>query len=205
MSSPAKAPPHRRKLLLLLLPPAVLLVGAMLYGLFVGYHVALKPGDRERLITIDDITAQLPQVTRAASAPEKIERLWHTDASVEISYEYDGSETATPIYLTSTVSQAMSSRDAENEYFGYTAGMKVGAAVSGVGLKETPRDDLLKWGDESRSTLLTSDGQPAGNYFIARKGSRIFILMVSGIYFDEPEAFQALVKPRLDRMAASSL
>ncbi|APR78278.1 Hypothetical protein A7982_03625 [Minicystis rosea] len=205
MPSPRKASPPRRKILWLVLPPVLVFVGLALYGLFVGYHVAVKPGDRERLVTIEDITARLPAVTRAASAPEKLERLWHTDASIEISYEYDGAETATPVYITSTVSQSLSSRDAAGEYFGYTAGVKVGAAVSGAGLKETPRDDLLKWGDESRSTVLVSDGQPAGNYFIARKGSRIFIFMVSGVCFEEPEAFRALILPRLERMAASSL
>jgi hypothetical protein len=174
-------------------------LAAFVYGYFVGYRVALHPGDRELCVTVDDLLP-LPGGAVKLPAHEKLERLFHTDGSKEVTYEYDASGEAHPLFLSSGVSESTSDRDARTEFVGRQAAVGLGSLVSGTKLDEMPRDDLLRWGDESRSTLLTVKGEPAGNYFLARKGSRLFSLILTGVYLDKPESLRAVVLPHLERM-----
>lgn len=200
----AAAPPGRKWIWFLAAPVGVAALAAFLYGYFVGFNVAVKPGDRALVVTIDDVKPLPEGITKVDSA-EKLTRLVHTDGSTEVSYEYDTTLAARPIYLLSTVTDSLSARDALQEFLGRSAAVKLGSVVTSTPLDETPRDDLLKWGDQSRSMLLTVQGQPAGNYFLARKGTLIFSLMLSGVHLDKPESFRKVVQPHLDHLAAAGL
>ena len=58
----------------------------------------------------------------------------------------------------------------------------------------------MKWGDQSECLLLYSEGEPVGNFFIARKGKHIVTFLMTGIYFDDAESFRDLMMPVLDRI-----
>jgi hypothetical protein len=206
MSAQGKQPPRspRRWWVWLVAPLGVIVAGAFLYGLFVGYKVALKPDDRALILTVDEVATALEDFKKVDTA-ETLERRLYTDGSKELSYEYEDIQGAHPIYVMSTMSAATSARDARAEYIGLVAGVRLGTTLLEDDMKEEPRDDLLKWGDESRSTILTMNGNRAGNYFVARKGDRIFSLMVSGVYYDDPAMFDALVRPHLERMTQQGL
>jgi hypothetical protein len=93
--------------------------------------------------------------------------------------------------------------DAKTTYVSLWGGTKVAFYVFGevqVDLQE--KNELFRWGDESRFGLLLADGRPFGNVFVAKKEKRVVYLLVSGIYFDDTESFSAFLSPYLERLDA---
>jgi hypothetical protein len=61
--------------------------------------------------------------------------------------------------------------------------------------KLVTRNDLFSWGDESEFSLWqTESGDVFGNYFSGRKGKKVVLIAISGIYFDESESIEELLK-----------
>lgn len=157
---------------------------------------AANLADRDFLLTIDDLGQHMPGFEKQEGV-EKIERDGFL-GSTEVSYEYDppGDE---GIFLSSSITVDRSAREARDSFTGMKLGMGLMfSAEKDVDTEE--RNDLLKWGDESRALVLTAGGQPVGNVFLARKGRRVFFLTIAGVYFDDPEAFGELIVPKLEKM-----
>ncbi len=60
--------------------------------------------------------------------------------------------------------------------------------------------DLFAWGDESIVLTLSDDHQPAGIFFLARRGEKVFLLAVSGQKLDDPHLLEMLLRPVLLRL-----
>ena len=76
-------------------------------------------------------------------------------------------------------------------------GGSIGFLAASEGMKLQERNDLLSYGEQSQAHLITKDGNPVGNLFIARKGTRVLAVTFAGVYFDDPEVFAALMAPKL--------
>jgi len=59
------------------------------------------------------------------------------------------------------------------------------------------RNDLFKWGDSSKFCLLEAERAPVGVVFSARKETRVFLITVSGIYFDVSSDIEELLGKKL--------
>jgi hypothetical protein len=59
------------------------------------------------------------------------------------------------------------------------------------------RSDLLAWGDQSVLYTLNRDGRPAGIFFVARRGERVFALAIAGRKLDDPRLVEMLLRPVL--------
>ena len=59
------------------------------------------------------------------------------------------------------------------------------------------RNDLFRWGDDSEFSLLKANGLSFGNVFVGRKGKRVYMITVSGIYFDESAEIRDLLGEKL--------
>lgn len=187
----------------LAIPAVILLGGTTLYGCFVGFDVAPEPGDRDLVVTVEDVTAGMDFTKDPAR--ESLKRTWYIDGSREVVYEYDGSDGTLPVYVSSQVTRTASRSDADGEYLGMKLGASAVFRVIGEDVTEVPRDDLLKWGDKSTSVLLTVPGGKVGNVFVAQRGNKVFMVMVTGIYFDEKEAIEKAFLPKLGKASSSSL
>jgi hypothetical protein len=198
---PAKPPASKARWLAI---PAVLLVlGGMFYGCLVGFDVAAEPGDRDLVLTVDDVTRGLDFTKDPAK--ESLKRTWYIDGSREVVYEYDGSEGKMPIYVTSQISRSTSNSDANNEYLGMKLGASAVFSTLGEGITEVPRDDLLRWGEKSTHIILSSAGGNVGNVFVAVRGNKVFMIIVTGVVFDDKASIEGTILPKLTKGSASSL
>ena len=195
-------PPAKSKARWIAIPAAILGTGALLYGCLVGVDVEPHPGDRELVVTIEDVTAGM-EFTKDPTK-ESLKRTWYIDGSVDVAYEYNGAEGKLPVYVSSQASRNTSSQDATNEYLGMKLGASAVFRVMGENVTETQRDDLLKWGDDSSSVLLSVPGGHVGNCFVARKGDKVFMLIVTGVFFDDKTTLEGVLLPKLNKGAQAS-
>jgi hypothetical protein len=206
-AEPAKKKPTRVWLVILMA------LGIPLVGLaaLVGVGVLLSstgkdlpPGDADRaaVLTIEELGERLQDFTPKPNVAKLTKRKL-LDGSHELSYEYDTSTDAKGgLYLNCVITVEKDATDARNSYLGMKLGGAAGFAItSGKGVSLQDREDLLKWGDDSHSAVLTVDGKPGGNFFIARKGTHIFYLIVAGVFFDSPENLSSLLVPKLEQLA----
>ncbi len=204
---PVAPPPNKKRTLLLLLavvigaPLALCLVLGATIVLFdkTQKKTPLTQAERGALVTAEDLVA-----AGAKFAPDpKVEvssKNANLDGSSELSYEYESKDP--PVYVSTSISMEKSAADAISSYTGQSVGGAVGMNLSEPKMGLEDRDDLLKWGDQSRARLITYDGHPVGNFFIARKNNRVFLTMFTGVYFDDPEDFKSVIEPKLEAMDA---
>jgi len=195
---------RRRVLLIVLLavgiPLGVVVLLAVLGGVFVlsGKPQPVTAADRAVVVTIQDLARHMHDFEPVASG-ETFKKTRYLDGSHQLEYEYK-SPREPPLYLRSSLSVEHSANDAVTNYGGMRIGAKVGFALSGKDkITQVDRDDLLRWGDDSHCTLLQSGGKPVGNLFVARKGERVVSVILAGVYFEKPAAFQELMLPILGR------
>jgi hypothetical protein len=62
------------------------------------------------------------------------------------------------------------------------------------GLELSEHNDLFQAGDKSRFGLLVSGGEAYGNFFGMCRGRTAFTVMLAGVYFDDGEAWGALLE-----------
>ena len=116
--------------------------------------------------------------------------------------EYESPDGADDIlYVYCTVGIEPTATDAQYAYSGVRLGTKIGFGMGGGDkVQEVERNDLWQWGEHSRCVLLQSSGKQVGNVFMARKGRRYFVLVLVGVYFDNPEVIHELLDPMLQRL-----
>ena len=53
------------------------------------------------------------------------------------------------------------------------------------------------YGDSSAFYILKKDNNPVGNYFTVREGSNTYLLLITGMYFDDPQVWREVIEPKL--------
>lgn len=85
-----------------------------------------------------------------------------------------------------------------------------GAQRTGLRLgfsKEVEERELAKsgaFGDSSKLSLLIRHGKPFGNLFLTRNGTTTYLMVLSGLYFEDEASWREFIGPRLKRLAAYS-
>jgi hypothetical protein len=79
-------------------------------------------------------------------------------------------------------------------------GTEFGTSFADTKIDFVDRDDIFRLGDKSRFAQIKSDNLPAGNYFVARKGTRVFAVLFAGVYFDDGETVRELLMPVLTKL-----
>lgn len=206
-TSPPPAPPVNKPrtvlkwvALVLAVPLALCLVlGATLFFFDkTQKKTPLSDAERSALLTAEDLVSAGAKFTPDPKI-EVSSRNANVDGSDELSYEYESKDP--PVYVSTMVSLEKSEGDAMASFTSQSVGGAVGMNLSEPKMGLEDRDDLLKWGDQSRARVITYDGKPVGNFFIARKNNKVFLTMFTGVYFDDPEDFRAVVQPKLEAMA----
>ena len=132
---------------------------------------------------------------------ETFSKTKYFDGSHEITYEYETPETEEddPLYLNVTVtfekreSDALISRGTER------AGMTTGLRIAGIKTREIK--DFFMYGDSSTFYMLEKDGKPVGNLYSVRHGKKIYLIILSGMYFDDAAVWKELVEEKLKKFS----
>ena len=120
------------------------------------------------------------------------------DGSYEITYKFETSGDARPLFIQSSVNVGRTTTDAQfaesTEKFGLMAAFK----QNGVEEREVPgvRNGKL--------TLLVKGGMPIGNVFTLREAGRTHVLVLSGLYVKDAAVWQKLMAPKLERLTRYS-
>ena len=209
--TPRPAPPRSRPRpwlwILILIPIGIVAALGAVIGLgalfnLTATNVALADGERELVVDISYLTGWMDGYTPSPSG-ETLQKTRFIDDSFEIEYVYDLPEDDEAPYLSYSVTFEPSVSDAKTTYVSLWGGTKVAFYVFGeVQVDVQEKNELFRWGDESRFGLLLADGRPFGNVFVAKKEKRVVYLLVSGIYFDDTESFSAFLSPYLERLDA---
>lgn len=177
--------------------------GCIGFAYLTGTNAGATPAraeDRGVVVTIEDLAPYLEDLEpRPSIARFERNEAWGAE---EIQYEYDGSTSTPVVFLSSTATIEGSPEDARGAYIGQGIGFS--AALSAMSdITRQRRDDLLRFGDESRSEILIgADGAPVGNAFTMRSGRTTFSVFFLGVYFDDPAALDELLRPRLEALVA---
>jgi hypothetical protein len=122
------------------------------------------------------------------------------DGSVELEYTYEllESEVLDPLYYSITIEKERTLKDAKEMYLIGLGAVKLVGNSFGQGTEKIESIDIP--GDQSYYALRTLDGEPNGMFLSVRKGTRIFTMMVSGLYTSDHSLVTDLIIPKLQNL-----
>ncbi|TDI38584.1 MAG: hypothetical protein E2P02_20410 [Acidobacteria bacterium] len=191
--------------LVVLTPVAALGTVALLLALGVLFKASgetLEPTREERALLLDiwHLSAWMAEYTPDL-AGERMTKTRYFDDSYEIEYVYDLPDDEAAPYLTYSLTFESTEADARGTYTSIWGGTKIAFMMLGdTEVLVDERSELFQWGDFSRFGVLTTDGTPFGNVFLARRGSMVVYLLLAGVYFDERESVSELLMPYLEKL-----
>jgi hypothetical protein len=182
-------------------------VGAVFVALFLlgaagcGSEEPLSEADKNLFLRAADLASYGYQYKNADSY-ETFSKTRQFDGSYQLTYEFqtpDGERR--PLFIYATVSVARNASDAALAEGAEKIGMLIGLRANGV----EEREVRLPPADErSRLRVLVKGGKPIGNVFTARDGRKTYMLVLSGVYFEDAEDWNKLVEPKLQQLAGYS-
>lgn len=195
--------------LCVLVPLAAVGTVALLLGLGLVFNASgqsepLRSDERALLLDIDHLARWTNGYVPDVHA-ERVSKTRFFDGSYAIEYVYDVSDDDSAPYLTYTVTFERSEDDAEGTYLSFWGGTEVGFFVGDGDFDVRESNELFRWGDTSRFSVLTTEGRPFGNVFVARRGRRVVYFLLSGVYFDDAESIDGLLSPYLEELERSPL
>ena len=187
------------------LPAVVLLYIGMAAGFGYFYltnSTDLPVGQAEWDVVVDaqDVAQWLPEL-EVSSMAEELRRSRYIDRSHEVSYEYSPEDAS--IYISSSLSIERKLTDAVTVYLPLWAATIAGFKLSGSdGLTVETLEDFYEWGDQSKIGLIRNHGEPNGHLFVGRQRNRVVFVLLSGVYFDDPELWAEFIGPTLAHVSA---
>lgn len=131
-----------------------------------------------------------------AEARESFSKAKQPDGAYELTYKFETASGAPrPLYMHVSFTVGRTVSDATLAETAEKIGLLVAFRKNGVQESEVPG---VKAG---KLSLLVKDGQPIGNLFTLRDGSKTYLLIISGLYVRDAESWQKLIAPKLERLA----
>ncbi|HEY2335920.1 MAG TPA: hypothetical protein VGI18_00960 [Burkholderiales bacterium] len=129
-------------------------------------------------------------------ALETFTRKRHLDGTSEIAYRFQSPPGSKVLFLHVSVKVAKSESDAAFTQGAEKVGLMIGFKKSGVEERE------LAAPPAGKLSLLVKDERPIGNIFTASHGGKTFLLVMTGLYFDDPALWQKVIEPSMSRFRA---
>lgn len=117
---------------------------------------------------------------------------------LEYAYELLESEDYDPLYYSITIEKERTIKDAKEVYFLGIGAVKFVGNSFDQGTIEI--DSLQLPGDDSYYALRTLEGEPSGMFYIVRKGTIIYTMMISGIYPSDHSLITDLLTPKITHL-----
>jgi len=122
------------------------------------------------------------------------------DGSSELEYAYEllESEEYDPLFFSITIAKERTIKDAKEVYILGKGAVKLVGNSFDQGTIEI--DSLQLPGDDSYYALRTLEGEPNGMFYIVRKGTRVYTMMISGIYTPDHSLITDLLIPKITHL-----
>lgn len=130
-----------------------------------------------------------------AEAAESFSKAKQPDGSYELTYRFETSGDARPLFLHGSVNVGRDTTDAMLAESAEKVGLLAAFRKSGVEEREVAGTRTGKL------TLLVKGDVPIGNVFTMHDGARSHLLIISGLYVKDPAVWQKLMQPKLERLA----
>jgi len=160
-----------------------------------GCSVSADLDDNERalLVTEVDFKEFAPPIQSGVTGMYS-KRTSYLERKVELSYKLDASGPS--FYLFNNVTIESSATQALITQAAQKAGLMIGLKSNGI--VEEPVKLGLSYGEKTSLSLLKRSGKPIGNVFMSVIGRKVYLLVFSGIYFDDAEAFGTFIAQKMD-------
>lgn len=147
--------------------------------------------------TINELSEYYDLKTDTSGKYETTSITNYFDGSSELEYAYEllESEEYDPLFYSITIDIERSVKDAKETYtIGKGAVKLVGNSLD-QGAVEI--DSLQLPGDDSYYALRTLGGEPNGMFYMVRKGTRVYTMMISGVYTLDHSLIKELLIPKI--------
>jgi len=156
---------------------------------------SIREEDKPLLITVEDL-APYGVSPDDYQQYETFQRNVFVDGSADIEYEFDPPEDSEiNLYISATASFERTTKDAQLAYQMELKGTTFGAKLGGAAATES--QGFFTYGDESFFAFLMGKKGPGGNLFITRTGAKVYVVIIGGVYFDNPDDWAELIMPKL--------
>jgi len=173
----------------------LLVVGAGALFVLTAKEQPLSANDKSALLTVEDVALWVEGFSPNLSL-ESFSKKKYLDGSYDIDYEFDDPSEESAPYVMCSIAMEPKASDALISYKAMQAGLHIGFGAE-EGVEQVERNDLFQWGDSSKFCLLEAEGVPVGVVFSARKETRVFLISISGVYFDDSAAIEELLGEKL--------
>lgn len=158
--------------------------------------VPIDAAEKQLLMTVDDLSQLgLEHAVPTRGVFTKTEN--PLDGSASLTYEYQWDEKAKdekPFFLYSVINKENKDSDADLTEMGMKIGLEIGFSKA---MTQAPQPQFPKYGDASSMKRLDYKGKPAGNVFFVRQGHASLMVLISGMYFDDPKDWTPIVTRKL--------
>ncbi|MBT3814602.1 hypothetical protein HOE37_05030 [Candidatus Woesearchaeota archaeon] len=129
------------------------------------------------------------------------DKVAYTDGSIEIEYEYDSFEIekVDQLMIMSSINFEKNVAEAKQSFRNFILAYKGGAYFGDSKVEE--QENFIDLGDETFfSFLVNDDDEIFGNIIQIRRGDKIYVFMIAGPYFEDPDLVEELLDPKLALM-----
>jgi hypothetical protein len=162
----------------------------------------IQDEERELLVTVRDLEVY-GVVTDDPTNGESFLVKRNLDGSTEIEYEYDSekdSSNVDTLWLKSEAEVLETDELASTAFDDRISAYKIGAFLASSEAEISEDPELFTLGDESYSAYFEKGGSKLGNVLVIRKGNTVFSLLITGLYFDDPQLLHDLMSPKLEKV-----
>lgn len=155
-------------------------------------------GEDERGLLLTEQDFRDFGVTLTLARPGRFHKtMTYAGQGVELSYEQSG---AGDFYPINSFNRHFTAQSSLGDATGWELGFALGRQLSE--LERTPIDLTHRYGEGARLYLLTIHGRPVGNMFSFWDGRKTYMALFTGVYFQDPDLFDAFIRDKVARMQA---
>jgi hypothetical protein len=158
-----------------------------------GAQEPVTDADKALFLRVADL-AQFGVRYPNAEAAETFAKARQADGSYEITYDFEVTGDARPLYLHGSVNIGRTSTDATLTESAEKIGLLIAFKRSGVEEREVAGVRAGKL------TLLVKNDVPIGNVFTLRDGNKSHLFIISGLYVKDAAVWQKLMAPKLENL-----
>ena len=162
----------------------------------------VQDDEKKLLVTVRDLEAYGVVVADPTEGETFLSKR-NLDGSTEIEYEYDSEKDPTNtdnLWVKSEAEIHKTAELANTAFDDRITAYKIGGFLGSSEVRISEDPDLFTWGDENYSAYFEKNGIKLGNIIVVRKGNTVFSLLITGLYFDDPQLLYDLLGPKLNEV-----
>lgn len=152
------------------------------------------------VVTVNELSDYYDLRIDKSGASETTSITNYLDGSSELEYTYDllDSEIFESLFYSITIEKAKTIKDAKETYSLGKGAIKLVGNSFGQGTIVI--DTLQLTGDDTYYALRTVDEEPNGMFYIVRKETVIYTMMISGLYTPDHSLVEEFLIPKITRL-----